>query len=127
MIKIIKTHNYLNGSWFSFLEYLLVACIVIPFFAYYMTHGIDWYALVALGIILNCLTMAGIALVSIINKEPSVHGWRFYRDKDFRQEITRQYPDLSKQTAILSVGILIPFLIALAVVRDWVRVSGRRG
>jgi hypothetical protein len=111
MIKLIKTHNYLNGLWFSFFEYLLVVCVAAPFLAYYLTHGRALYALIAIGIILNCLTVSYFAFVSILNKEKSVGIWNIYKDKALRKQVETQHPNLSQQTLILSLTVLVPFWI----------------
>jgi hypothetical protein len=124
MIRYIKNHNYLNGLLFSFFEYLLVVIIIAPFLVYYLIHGRDLYALIAAGIIFNCLTVSYFALVSILKKEKSVGIVNLYNDRELRKKVGTKYPDLSRQTVILSLTVLIPFWIFGAVLFD--RMLGKK-
>lgn len=118
MLKRIRLHNYLNGHVFSLIEYLLVAAILTPFLFYYVAHGWALYALAAAGIVFNCFTVCAVALVSILAKEQSVGLRRFARDRELRRRVAIEHPNLSSDTLILSVTVLIPFWIFGATLID---------
>jgi len=123
MIQIIRNHNYLNGLKFSFFEYLLVICVLAPFFWYYLNHAQWLYTIIASGIILNCATVSTFAFISILKGEPSVGFWKIYRDKDLRQKIQERYPSLSRETWILSITVLIPYWIFGTVTADLIKLK----
>ena len=119
MITFIRHHNFLNGLLFSFLEYVIVAAIIAPFGWYYIAHS-DWlYAVCAVGIMGNCLTVAAFALVAMIKREPSIGIWKLSTDRALRQKIAAEYPHLSHETLVLSAGVLIPFFIFASVAWDF--------
>lgn len=121
MLKRIRLHNYLNGHVFSLIEYLVVAAILSPFLFYYVAHGRALYALAAAGIVLNCFTFCGVAIASIVTKEPSVGLKRFARDRELRKRMAVEHPNLSQDTLILSITVLVPFWIFAATLIDLMR------
>lgn len=125
MLKIIKHHNYLNGLKFSFFEFLFAGAIFIPFALYYLIHGRAWYAALATGIILNCLTVSAVAFVSILKKEKSIGIGRLYKDKEVLGRVRAEFPRLSQETGILSLTILIPYWVFVSVIGNIIFPSGR--
>jgi hypothetical protein len=111
MLRRIRDHNYLNGQVLSFVEYLFVAAVVALFLVYYLANGRTLYALVAIGIVLNCLTVSAVALVSLLRGERSIGAMRLWRDRELRRKIAREYPHLSQDTVVLSITVLIPYWI----------------
>jgi len=111
MLKLIKDHNYLNGFVFSFLDYFVVICILTPFDIYYFLHGRWLFSMIATGIILNCVTISSIALRSIIKREQGIGINKIYRDKELLKKVQHEYPNLSRDTMILTVTVLIPYWI----------------
>ena len=118
MIERIKTHNYLNGQIFSFLEYLFAAGVFAPFLAYYLIHSRWLYAILAIGVVLNCLTVCTFALVSMLRKERSIGILKISRDKELRRKVQHDHPDLTRQTMVLSLTVLVPFWIFAATLLD---------
>ena len=118
MERRIRLHNYLNGHVFSFVEYLLAAVVLAPFLAYYLTHSRAAYAIVASGVIFNCFAISAFALMSVLRGEQSIRLRRFARDRDLRKKVAIEHPNLSRDTLILSVTVLIPFWIFAAVLFD---------
>src|SRR5215510_2131919 len=110
MIQRIKTHNLLNGLIFSMVEFLVIALVVSPFAVYYVVHSQVIYALVSVGIFINCLTVALI-------------GWRQWRSneqrivlrqltaKKKREEIGRANPHLLADTVTITIAALLPFVL----------------
>src|SRR5215510_14720399 len=93
MINRIKIHNILNGIIFSIVEFLITAGIIAPFAIYYVLHGRALYATVAIGIILNCLTIVAFGVQQYINKEKDV-GIQHMFNNSVRENINREYPQL---------------------------------
>ena len=123
MLKIIRTHNYLNGLAFSFVEYAIVIAVLAPFAIYYLAHGRWLYAAIAVGVIANCGTVSVMALAALLRREDSVGVFKIARDRALRRKLKSDHPRLSRETGILSVAVLIPFAILAAVVRDLARRS----
>ena len=118
MLRKIATHNYVTGHVFTFVEYLIVAGVLAPFLAYYLTHGLALYAIIATGVVLNCLTMTAIALISVVRKEPSIGFLRARRDPELREQVAREHPDIVRVGLYLSVAVLIPFWIFAGAIFD---------
>ncbi len=117
MIRRIKTHNLLNGIVFSIVEFLIAALIVAPFAAYYIVLGRFLLAILAIGIILNCLVIVVIGIQQYRRGEKDV-GIRHLFNKDIRERVGREYPHLGSDTLVLSVTVLLPFVILFWVVGE---------
>lgn len=113
----IRAHNYINGHLFSAVEFILAACIILPFFVYYLLHGRLLLAGISLGLILNFIVIVSFALASFRRGEKSI-GLAFYRDAEVRRQVAREYPDLQSDTVILCLALLIPFCLAAAVLYE---------
>src|SRR5215510_2684018 len=100
MINRIKIHNILNGIIFSIVEFLITAGIIAPFAIYYILHGRALYATIAIGIILNCLTIVAFGVQQHIRKEKDVGIQRMF-NKGVREKISREYPHLGNDTSVL--------------------------
>jgi hypothetical protein len=118
MLRVIKNHNYLNGNIFSLIEFLLMALVLAPFAVYYIFHGPRSYAAIAVGIVLNCLTVSFVAMQSLLRKEESIGLRKTYFDKDVAKRMRAEYPNMSQETFILCVAVLIPFLLFIASAYD---------
>jgi hypothetical protein len=126
MIRRIRLHNYLNGLWFSLLEYLFVAAILTPFLIFYVLHERTLYALAAAGVIFNCLTVCSLAVASIWKREHSIGLLRFSRDRELRRRIGIDHPYLAHDTLVLSVTVLIPYWMFAALLLDAATSAGKR-
>ena len=111
MVRIIKTHNILNGYILSIVEFVIIAGVVTPFAISYAVHGRLPMVVVSFGIILNCFTVVALAVRQMMDKEPEI-GLRRFRDQAERTRIAREYPGLPRQTTILTVTALLPYVLA---------------
>ena len=117
MISRIKTHNILNGIIFSILEFVITALIIAPFAVYYVLHGKVLYATIAIGIILNCLMIVAFGLGQYKNKEKDI-GIQHMFNKSVREKISREYPNLSNDTSVLVITMLLPFVMFIWVLYE---------
>ena len=118
MLKKIRVHNYVTGHLFTLVEYLAVVGVLSPFLIYYLTHGRPLYSVVAIGVILNCLTMSALALASMVKGDPSIGFMKLRREPELRRSISEQYPDLGRLSLFLSVLVLVPFSIFAGAILD---------
>jgi hypothetical protein len=119
MRDIIQRHNRLNGLVFSTVEFAFIAVFIGAFAAYYLLHQRLVMAFIGWGITLNCLTVM-------------VYGWRqwaqaraagqpigsFYTDKQAREQHRRENPHMARDTLILVIAAVLPFVMLLAVLFD---------
>jgi len=110
MIQRIRTHNLLNGIKFSIAEFVIIALLISPFAIYYILHAKVIFALVSVGLILNCLTVAALGLRQWFGKEQGI-GWRGLLDKKERARIDRANPHLLKDTLLITVTALVPYVM----------------
>jgi len=125
MIQRIKTHNILNGLKFSIAEFLFIPLVIIPFAIYYLTHARLVYGLVSVGIILNCLTVAGFGLRQLSDKVADV-GLQQLLDKQARENIGRANPHLLKDTLIITITVLLPYVLFVLVIVELLTSRERR-
>jgi hypothetical protein len=118
LLRMIRMHNYINGNIFSLIEFLVMSVVIAPFAVYYIFHGPWLYATIAVGIVLNCLTISFVALQSLIRNEESIGLMKTYFDKDVGKRVRAEYPKMSQETFILCVAVLIPFLLLVASAYD---------
>ena len=126
MIRRIKTHNILNGIVFSITEYMIAALIVAPFAVYYIAFGRVLLAVVAVGIILNCLVIAAIGFQQYRRKENDL-GIQHMFKKEVRERVDREYPHLGHDTLVLSITVLLPFVILIWVIGEAFLTDSYRG
>ena len=126
MIRRIKTHNILNGIIFSIAEFVITALIIAPFAVYYIAHGKALYATIAIGIILNCLTILAFAVQQYKGKEKDI-GIQHMFNKSIRERISREYPHLGNDTWVLTTTILLPFVMFIWVISELLFTGSRCG
>jgi len=114
-VRFIKTHNRLNGIVFSIAEFAIITGVIAPFAMYYVHHARVLYALLSMGIILNCLTVVAFGTRQWLDKEQDV-GWKRFREKHERERIARENPDLLRNTMIITLTALLPFILVGSVV-----------
>jgi len=117
MISRIKEHNALNGIKFSIAEFVIVAGLISPFALYYFQHAQVLFALVSVGITLNCLTVAGFGLRQWLDHEPEI-GWKRLLDKQERDRINHTHPHLLRDTTIITVTALAPYILLVLATLD---------
>jgi hypothetical protein len=114
LIKKIQDHNYLNGYLFVTIEFGLFVSVVFPFTIYYLLSGKTTLAIIGLGLIINFTTMALFSARSMLRKENSLGIHKLYNKKK-RNEIRLNYPTLTKDTTILFLTLLVPFMLTIIV------------
>ena len=118
MIRRIKSHNILNGILFSISEFLFTALIIAPFAVYYLTHGKYLYGTIAIGIILNCLTIVVFGLFQFRSKDKDFGLPREY-NSSYREQVIRENPKLFRDTMILVATIVLPFLLFILTMTEF--------
>ena len=113
IIEKIKLHNYVYGFFFSVVEFLLIILVIGLFMIYYFLHGKILYAIITLGIVLNCFVFVLFAAGSLIDKENDLGIIKFF-NKKARDETYRMYPTLQRDTYVLSLLTLLPFMLILS-------------
>jgi hypothetical protein len=111
MIQRIRDHNRLNGLRFSIGELGLFALVVAPFAVYYLLAARWLLAAIAIGIVANCLTVVILGIQALRRHEASI-GYRGLRDPRQREAIARSYPHLQRDTILLTVTALLPYVLA---------------
>ena len=123
MLEAIKTHNQLNGTRFSTVEFLVVFLAALFIGAAYLARGSALGALLAGGIAVNSLWIVGFGLQSWRRGERGPGLGQVF-SRDYRRRISSEHPTLARQTALITVGTVIPFALTLLVLIDLMR-SGR--
>lgn len=123
MIGIIREHNLLTGYRFVLVEYLVVSLLFGTLGAYYLAVGRWLDAGIWIGIVANCLLIAGMAARSLWAGEQDF-GTLPTRRRDFRHAIARDHPRLAWRTVALVTVTFIPW--ALVAVEHGVRRPNRR-
>ena len=116
MINQIKIHNYLNGLTFSFIEFLVGAVVAALFAAGDLKNVRIAWAVVSIGWVFNWLTVSGFALRSLLRREEDMGGVGIVKiclNREIREKVKARYPSLSLDTAILTLGCLVPFSVAI--------------
>jgi hypothetical protein len=123
MLQAIETHNQLNGTRFSTVEFLVVFFAALFIGAAYLVRGSGLGALLAGGVAVNSLWIVGFGLRSWRRGEMGAGMGRLF-NREYRQRISREHPTLARQTALITVGTLIPFALTALILIDLTR-SGR--
>jgi hypothetical protein len=121
MIRIIKSHNRLNGIKFATIEFGLIALIVAPFAVYYCLHQRFVLAFISGGIVLNCLPVVyyGIdALHKGQDDSPTI--W----NRDARDKLNIGNPHMLRDTLVLAGLTLLPLVVLVLVLMEVIR-SGK--
>ena len=122
MIRRIRSHNILNGILFSVSEFAFIALVITPFAFYYLTHEKHLYALVAIGIIFNSLTIVTFGWIQLRRKEKDVGISDIY-EKSYREKAIKENPQLFGDTLILVATILLPFVLLIMVFSELLFIS----
>ena len=124
VIARIQSHNTVNGVAFVICEFALMALIVAPL-------GVAWaftqrplYALVAAGIVANCLCVVGVGVRAWRAGERG-SSLRLLFSSANRAKLSKEHPRMSEDTLVIMVGTLVPFGLALLTLVDYSR-SGVR-
>lgn len=118
----IKSHNEVNGFFFSGVEFALIALVILPFAIYYARHHRPLAALIAGGIVANSLTVTAFAIRSLTRREKDI-GLLQWFNKEGRTLIASRYPNMTNDTLMLTAAVLIPFLLVIGVGYDLLKFS----
>jgi hypothetical protein len=120
MIRRIREHNHLNGVMFVLGEFLLVTAAALVIAAGFVRQGNGLGALLAAGTAVNCLVVVGFALIGYRSGERGASVASLLSNS-YRAEVARNHPTLMADTIAITVAALVPYCLALLVVRDATR------
>jgi len=115
---IIRRHNRLNGVIFSIIEFGLIALFIGAFATYYLTHHRFVLAIIAWGITLNCVPVVIHAIRGLREKQITSNHIGSFWDKKTRDQHKRENPHMLRDTLVLTVATLIPFVTFIAVLYE---------
>ena len=120
MIRRIREHNQLNGQTFSTVEFLIVALAAGFIGLGFLLHGRWVAAVLAIGIASNALvvTLFGIAALRRGERGESL---RRLRDPAYRDRVKREHPTLARDTLVITVTVLLPFVMLALVMIETAR------
>lgn len=125
MIKRIQSHNIVNGVGFAICEFALMAVVVTPFALFWAFDRKPLYALVAAGIVANCLWVIGLGVQAWRAGERG-YPLRLLFSSAHRASLSKEYPKMSEDTLLLTLGTLIPFGLTALVLFDLLAETQRR-
>jgi hypothetical protein len=109
MIERVKTHNRLNGYRFSTLEFSLIILILVPFAGYYFIYQQWLFAMITLGIMVNCLPIVLWGIKSWQAKKDTGHQMLF--DSKQRAIVRQENPHLLFDTILIAFSTLLPYVL----------------
>ena len=115
LIEKIKAHNGVNGFRFSAGEFCLIALISAPFGIYYLIHGRPLAGVIAIGITANSLVIVMLSLQALLIGQNCIGVTRWF-DSEGRATIASRYPNNTRDTFIVVICTLIPFVLLLCAV-----------
>ena len=121
MIRIIKSHNRLNGLAFSAIEFVLIALVIAPFAIYYIVHHRSVLAAISSGITLNCLPVIFYGISGLLESKAAGVQIAPFWDKQAREKHKLENPHMLSDTLLLTGSILLPFVCITAVVIDMLK------
>jgi len=125
LIEKIKTHNEVNGFVFSVVEFALIALSIVPSALYYLMHARVISGIIASGIVANALTVVAFGVRALVVKQRSIGILRWF-DKRERAAITLRYPHLTRDTLIVAAATLIPFVVLLCIIYEFINAHRQR-
>jgi protein-S-isoprenylcysteine O-methyltransferase Ste14 len=115
MIERIRDHNNLNGIRFATIEFSVIALVGAVLTLIMLVLGRWIPGLIFMGITANCLVIVVIGAYSWQAGKVGT-GWSSLRNKLQRDQITRVHPHMLRDTVILVVALLLPFVVIAAAV-----------
>ena len=123
MREIIQRHNRLNGFTFSIIEFGIIALLVGAFATYYLLHCRVVMAIVTWGITLNCVPVVVFGFRQLMRDRASGKSIGSFLDKKAREQHRRENLHMLRDTMILTVGTILPFLSLTAVLFEFLTVQ----
>jgi hypothetical protein len=118
MRSIIHRHNRLNGLAFSIIEFAFIALLIGTFATYYLFHRRAVLAVIAWGITLNCLPVVVIGLRQLGQDRATGKPIGSFWEKKARDQHKLENPHMLRDTMILTIAALLPFVMVAAVLFD---------
>ena len=122
MIRIIRSHNRLNGLRFSALEFGLVGLVVLALAGYFLLAGASLLGVATLGVAVNCVPVVWLGIGSLRAGESDI-GLRAMLRPTARTAALREHPTAQRDTYIVAGATLLPFLVVVTVI---VELRGKR-
>jgi hypothetical protein len=118
MRDIIQRHNRLNGVIFSTIEFGLIALIVGTFASYYIIYHKVMLAFIAWGITLNCVPVVVYGIRAWRDSRATGERIRSFWDQKAREQHKLENPHMLRDTLVLTLATLLPFVSLAAVLFD---------
>ena len=125
MRDIIRRHNLLNGLVFSVVEFALIAGLTGAYATYYLLHHRLVMATIGWGIALNCLPIVVEGFLQLRDRRATGEKIGSFWDKAAREKHRKENPQMLRDTLVLVVATLIPFLGLAAVTVETMTSSKR--
>ena len=124
LMDIFLEHDYLNGSTFVAVEFLLVAGIALYLGVRAAQLGQLPLAVACFGVCANSVIVSRISAQRRLRGEPS-GSLRKMLSARYRKEMQERYPNLPQHTPVLVAALLIPFCVpvVLTVQKSWGKVG----
>jgi hypothetical protein len=124
VIRRIRSHNTINGVAFAICEFALIGLVVGLFGVAYAFTGRPLYALAAAGIVANCLCVVILGVQAWRAGERG-YSLRLLFNGAHRSKLATENLKMSEDTAVLTVGTLIPFALMILTLVDYSRSKTR--
>ena len=125
MRDIIQRHNRINGVTFAIVEFGLIALFIGSFATWYLLHRKVVMAIISWGITLNCVPVAVYGFRRLAHDRATGNRTGSFWDKKAREQHMRENPHMLRDTMLLTLGTLLPFVSFAAVVVDVSKPSKR--
>ena len=110
IVERIKTHNIMNGFWFSTIEFFCMLLVFMFLATAYLIKENYLYSFLTYGLAGNCLPVIVFGVISKIKKEKDI-GLRYIFNQKLREKLQQEYPHMLQDTFIIAGTTLIPFLL----------------
>ena len=110
MIRRINEHQKLNGVVFTVVEFLLVAAAACLIALGFWQQGNVLVAILAIGTLVNASLVVGFGIAAWRRGERGERLTRVF-SRSGRAEIAAGHPHLGRDTILLTVAALVPFLL----------------
>ena len=121
MIARVEAHNRLYGFAFVIGEFALVGLVALVLAALYSARANVLLAATFAGITANSLVIIFLAIRSMTRGEIGIGILRIYTKRAVREQVMREHPDISRDTAFITIAVVAPFLLLILVLIEAVR------
>ena len=115
MRDIILRHNQLNGLAFSIVEFGFIALFVCVFGTYCGLHERFGLFVIAWGITLNCIPVVAYGIRQWVQERAAGVKASSFWDKEARERLKKENPRMLRDTLVLALATLVPFVCFVAV------------